>query len=567
MPRVTQRNPGLLPRILQSSVRTAILLFAVSVAAVAQVYPGGGYPGGGYPGGGYPGGGYPGGGYPGGGYPGGQNPSGIPVPGRSGRNSKGPANQNGPLPNFRGTLKVFDEKAVSVELGDKRIMDFRRTDKTKFYKSGGEVKTPKFDVGDQISVEAQTDPGGQTMTAVNVYWEKSGAGGATSSKTDDGVVDTWKDDPKTGSEHGAGKPAPSAAEAAAPISRDPDDPGPPKLTRGGVADPARERAQDAAEQTAVNRAPAAAAPISRDPDDPGPPKLTRGGVADPARERAQDGPGPKAANRAPATAAGERVTDGSRPTVIRGDADEDAVPTVRRKDEPLIRRAADAAMEFTETLPSYFCSELVTRSQSESKPANFQPIDVVSMEVLYKDGREDYRNIQINGKKAVKKIEETGGAWSTGEFGTVLVDLFSPATGATFHFRRDSRAGGIMAKMYDFEVIRENSHWNIHSGSQSYKPAYTGSVWIDPGTSRVLRIEMEAKGFPAEFPVDHVESATDYQNIRLGDAKQYLLPVHAETLSCQRGTANCSRNVIDFRNYHKYTGESTITFGLPTKDK
>src|ERR1019366_8269411 len=70
MPRLTERNPGLPPRILPSSVRTAILLFAVSVASQAQVYPGGGYPGGGYPGGGYPGGGYPGGGYPGQ-YPGG----------------------------------------------------------------------------------------------------------------------------------------------------------------------------------------------------------------------------------------------------------------------------------------------------------------------------------------------------------------------------------------------------------------------------------------------------------------------------------------------------------------
>jgi hypothetical protein len=491
----------------------------VSAAAQAQIYPGGGYPGGGYPGGGYPGQSP---------YPGRQNPNGIPIPGRTGRNSKAPPNQNGPLPNFRGTLKVFDEKAVSVELGDKRIMDFRRTDKTRFYKSGDEVKTPKFNLGDQVSVEAQTDPGGQTMTAVNVYWEKPGAGGATSSRSDDGVVDTWKDDPKTGSEHGTGKPVPPAAEAAAPaapVTRDPDDPGPPKLKRGGVADPARERAPDTPEQTAANRIPT-------------------------APERGV-----------------ERVTDGSRPTVIRGDADEDAVRSVARKDEPLIRRAADAAMEFTETLPSYVCTEMVARSQSESTPANFQPIDVVTMEVLYVDGREDYRNIQINGKKTVKKIEETGGAWSTGEFGTVLVDLFSPATGAAFHYRRDSRAGGVMAKMYDYEVAIEGSHWAIHTASQTYKPAYTGSVWIDPATSRVLRIEMEAKGLPAEFPLDHVESATDYQYIRLGDLKQYLLPVHAETLSCQRSSVYCQRNVIDFRNYHKYTGESTITFGAPTKDK
>src|SRR3954471_7978341 len=178
MPRTIKGNPGLPPSIPPSSVRNVVLLFAISVAAVAQVYPGGGYPGGGYPGGGYPGGGYPGGGYPGGGYPR-QSPypgTGIPVPGRSGKSKTPAPDQNGPLPNFRGNLRVFDEKAISVELGDKRVMDFRRTEKTRFFKSGDEIKTPKFNLGDQVSVEAQADPGGATMTAINVYWEKSGGG-------------------------------------------------------------------------------------------------------------------------------------------------------------------------------------------------------------------------------------------------------------------------------------------------------------------------------------------------------------------------------------------------------
>jgi hypothetical protein len=88
-------------------------------------------------------------------------------------------------------------------------------------------------------------------------------------------------------------------------------------------------------------------------------------------------------------------------------------------------------------------------------------------------------------------------------------------------------------------------------------------VWIDPQTARVLRIEMQAYGFPQDFPTDHVESATDYEYTRLGDAQQYLLPVHSENLMCQRGTDNCSRNVMDFRNYRKYTGESTIKYGDP----
>src|ERR1035437_7663182 len=276
MPRLIERNPGLPPRILPSSVKTGILLLAVSAAALAQIYPGGGYPGGGYPGGGYPGGQSP--------YPGGRNPtgSGIPIPGRPTKKDADPrgAKNGQPLPNFRGNLKVFDEKAISVELGDKRVLDFKRNDKTKFFKAGDEVKTTKFAVGDQVSVEAMEEPGGY-MTAVNVYWEKGGAGGTTS-RNDDGVVDTWKDPPKTGSEHATEKAAPPAGRdrseehtselqragdqtarasaTEAPISPATDDPGPPKLKRGGVADASRERAADVPEQTAGNRIPTAPEP-------------------------------------------------------------------------------------------------------------------------------------------------------------------------------------------------------------------------------------------------------------------------------------------------------------------
>ena len=500
-----------------TKVKSAILALVVSSAALAQIYPPGGYPGQTYP---YPGQ-TP---YPGR-MPGG---TGIPVPGRSGKQQPPKSKSNQPLPNFRGALKVMDDKSLSIELGDNRVMDFKRTGSTKFFKSGDEVKDPKFNIGDQVSVEAQEDPGG-TMSAVNVYWEKAAAGATTTSKqSGDSTPDTWKDTPKDAPKPGSEQRPTQSAQSIPPLA---DDPGPPKLKRGGVADSSREKS----------------APV-------------------PAQETAQVSQAPSASS-APAVR-GTPPPEENRPvTIIRGDNDDDPSPLRASlpKDEPLIRRAADSALEFTETLPSYVCTEMIGRYYSNTRPANFQPIDVVSTEVIYENGVEQYRNIQINGKPTKKKIEETGGAWSTGEFGTVLINLFNPATGANFHYRRDSRAGSIMAKMYDFEVARENSHWDIHAGSQSYMPAYTGSIWVDPQTARVLRIEMEAKGMPGEFPLDHVESATDYQYVRLGDAKQYLLPVHSEVLSCERGTSNCSRNVIDFRNYHKYTGESTITFGDTVK--
>ena len=131
-----------------SELKAGILFLVALAAAQAQVYPGGGYPGGGYPGGGYPGQ------YP---YPGGRGPTvpGIPIPRKGTTQPSKDASQ--PLPNFRGKLKQMDAKTITLELGDNRVLEFKRTDKTKFYKGGEELKSPEFKPGDQVSIEGPED--------------------------------------------------------------------------------------------------------------------------------------------------------------------------------------------------------------------------------------------------------------------------------------------------------------------------------------------------------------------------------------------------------------------------
>ena len=398
----------------------------------------------------------------------------------------------------------MDDKTITLTLPDDRDLLFKRDSKTKFYKGGDEVKTPAFAVGDQLSIEGPVYGSGY-MLAVNVYWERaaeSAASGKLGAKPDDSVHDAWKDTP-------AAQPPPARP--------DPNDPGPPTLRHGSPADINREHATPA-------------------------PEIPPTGPVNPSS------PPPPAPSGVPA-----------------GFHDDDEIPISQRRGDDLIRRATDAAMEFTEALPNYICRENMARYQSQTHVPDWQPIDVVSTDVIYENHIESYKNITINNKPIKKSMEEMDGAWSTGEFGTVMINLFSPATAADFHFRKDARSGGVPAKVYDFNVEHANSAWDVHVLGQSYRPAYRGAVWIDPQTARVLRIEMEAYGFPKDFPTDHVEQATDYEYTRLGDAHQYLLPVHSESLSCQRGTDLCSLNKIDFRNYRKYAGESTIKFGDPTK--
>jgi hypothetical protein len=74
---------------------------------------------------------------------------------------------------------------------------------------------------------------------------------------------------------------------------------------------------------------------------------------------------------------------------------------------------------------------------------------------------------------------------------------------------------------------------------------------VDPNTARVLRIEMQARNIPSDFPMDTIESAVDYSYVSIGGTS-FLLPVHAESLGCPRGAGDCSHNIIDFRNYHEF---------------
>ena len=276
---------------------------------------------------------------------------------------------------------------------------------------------------------------------------------------------------------------------------------------------------------------AAPAPAPRDRDDPGPPTLKRG--APPPRQTSEPEP-----DTAP-SASPERA----------------AAPA----NDPYIQKARAAAAAFSQGLPDYVCKEYMARYVSTTRPVDWHALDVVSTDVVYEKGRESYRNVAVNGKPANKSIEQLDGAWSTGEFGTMLLDLLSPATAADFRFRRQSVTAGVTARVYDFEVQQPNSHWHVMVASQSIDPAYKGSVWIEPESGRVLRIESQARALPREFPVDMVESAVDYDRVRIG-SREFLLPVHAESLSCQRGSSNCSRNSLDFRNYHKYEANSNIEF-------
>lgn len=224
-----------------------------------------------------------------------------------------------------------------------------------------------------------------------------------------------------------------------------------------------------------------------------------------------------------------------------------------------IAEARAAAERFTKELPDFVVQQATTRYASSAVPARWRAVDTISAEVASVGGEETYRNVLLNGRPTEQPPEKTG-SWSTGEFVTTLQNLFSSRAAASFLPAGREEVLGRQASRYNFTVRQSNSHWElVAQDGQSAAPAYSGTVWIDNESHRVLRIEQRTDAFPSGFPLSRGESTLQYAFLDI-DGKSYLLPVRSETLVCAADGVSCTRNEITFQNYRKFSSDSTIRF-------
>jgi hypothetical protein len=496
--------------------RTASLLTLLVLAAVlpagAQLIPGIGYPGGGRQGRRYP--------------------QGNPQPSRpdSSPNS------------IIGYLRKIDDKTIVVESVDGNIATISISGSTKYRNdSGGNAKIGDFQPGDNVNLSTTQDnkkvyhASSMSLVHEGTAEEHSKASMATED-TSHPIFGSPGANPESGSSPNPDRPVlHRAASASASDSPAPSTP------------PPSSSSDDDHPRLRRPNAPSSASPVSEDTPTSAPPQLKRAAATTPPPPPLQTDPD-------------------SSSTVARVPrsvpAGSSGPPAMATGNDPVIDQARDAALTFSETLPNYVVKQFTTRYMSaptrRGGGSSWQALDVVSADVIEEGGEEKYKNILVNGKPPVTDIEKSG-SWSKGEFSTMLKDVVSPYTNADFHSRRSATIVNRAAFRYDFTVEQPNSHWHIEADGQSWMPAYNGAIWIDKENYRVLRIEMFAQDMPRNFPLDQVEWAIDYDYVVIGD-KKYLLPAHSETLSCVRAGTQCTRNVIEFRNYRKFTAETNITF-------
>src|ERR1700738_2657413 len=236
----------------------------------------------------------------------------------------------------------------------------------------------------------------------------------------------------------------------------------------------------------------------------------------------------------------------------------------------LLELTRKATLGAAERMPDFLVKQNITRYVAYGNTKNWQPDDRLTVAVSYRQSAgEQYKLLSINGlaqgeegRESSNYSDKLGGTTSTGEYVSILSELFKPETQAEFQMVDTDTLRGRRTIVYEYVVKKELSHQMIKAswaGNRTVVVGFRGRVWIDREANRVLRLEDISTEIPGDFPVTAANSTIDYDWVTINEL-QHLLPLRAVVeLTARVGSQIIqTRNEILFRGYRKFGAEVKI---------
>jgi hypothetical protein len=217
------------------------------------------------------------------------------------------------------------------------------------------------------------------------------------------------------------------------------------------------------------------------------------------------------------------------------------------------------ALNYTSKLPNYLCVQTTRKHQDPKDPRYRSQGDVIQEQLSFFEKKETYKVQMVNGQ-AVHNIshEQLGGVTSSGEFGSMLHNIFAPEDDARFDWDHwgTLREKRMYVFAYRIEKDRGSSMYDVATKKQ-YTSAYTGLVYADVETKEIQRITLKTVEIPSDFPIKDVALTLDYKPTVIS-GQTFTLPFHYELDSVH--VKGNSKNEAEFKLYQMYGAESAITF-------
>ena len=243
-----------------------------------------------------------------------------------------------------------------------------------------------------------------------------------------------------------------------------------------------------------------------------------------------------------------------------------AVPGIPAPDsieqKHILAEITENARNYSRNLPNFICLQVTRRYGDNSGLENFRLIDTIAERLTYFEQKEDYKVVSVNGVPVTGAVkhEQLNGATSSGEFGTMLKEIFSPETATEFSWERWATLRGRRMYVFNFHVRQANSKYTIYADSvkRTVIAGYHGLIYADRETGMVMRIKMECEGLPVDFPVQSVELDMNYDLGKISGS-EFLLPLKSEIRS--REGKFLVKNEVEFRLYNRFGADTSIQFG------
>jgi hypothetical protein len=244
-------------------------------------------------------------------------------------------------------------------------------------------------------------------------------------------------------------------------------------------------------------------------------------------------------------------------------------PPSSEEQAAIISEVREYALNYSKNLPDFICTQVTRRyaapmpgtrwgGSSRSEPS-WQAQDVLQIRLSYFQQKEKYTVVLANNTIVNKDYEQMGGSKSFGEFGSMLREIFEPATEARFEWDHWGTLRGklVMAFSYHVSQSRSQYHLVVEDAKLSIVTAYRGLVEVDPDTHVVMRVSTIAENIPADFPIRKADDVLDYDYQELS-GHTFLLPLKSQVF--MTGGEVLTRLDEEFRLYRKYSADAGITY-------
>ncbi len=236
-------------------------------------------------------------------------------------------------------------------------------------------------------------------------------------------------------------------------------------------------------------------------------------------------------------------------------------PPPPEEQKRIIEGVRQYALNYVRQLPDFICVQVTRRYVDPSGLEFWHKLDTVTAKLTYFEQKEDYKVILINNRPVDLTMDQIGGSTSTGEFGTMMKEIFDPETETEFRWLRWGKLRGRICHVYSYFVRQDKSKWVIsYERKLRTVPAYRGLIYVDRDTELVTRIVLEAVNIPPSFPVQQARTVLDYDFVEIS-GRPYMLPLKFE-MRMRQGRM-LVKNEVEFRMYRKFGAEAVIKFETP----